>query len=116
MIFMFPGMQEQEDYEDSDNSSVFSTPSPKPRNKAPPPPSLPLDLHHASLRRKRIVEKSESATPILEKSVSMQAELAQQRPLSMVVASHSEANMMSPGTNSLQRPVSGKYIVNLIRD
>jgi hypothetical protein len=24
--------------------------------------------------------------------------------------------MMSPGTNSLQRPVSGKYIVNLIRD
>ncbi|XP_064635317.1 uncharacterized protein LOC135492671 isoform X2 [Lineus longissimus] len=107
-----PGAQEQEDYEDSDNSSVFSTPSPKPRNKAPPPPTLPLDVHHASLRRKRIVEKSESATPIsvLEKSVSMQAELAMQRPLSMVVASHSEANMMSPGTNSLQRPNRGASV------
>ncbi len=45
--------------------------------------------------------------PTLEKSQSLQGELAQQRPQSMLIASQSEANVIvNPQTGSLHRQVS----------
>ncbi|KAK3583268.1 hypothetical protein CHS0354_011155 [Potamilus streckersoni] len=66
---------------------------------------LQQESHHTSLKRKK-PEKGESimGSPILEKSQSLQAELAQQRPLSMVVPSPSDASLsISPSTGSLSR-------------
>ena len=109
LAFMFTGFPDQ-GYEDSDNSSVFSadTPSPKQPN-APQPSIIQMETQHASLRRKKLPkEKPEAITrqTTLEKSQSLQAELASQRPLSMVLASQSEANVIiNPATGSLLRQV-----------
>ncbi|XP_013408982.1 rho GTPase-activating protein 39 isoform X2 [Lingula anatina] len=98
------GIVDPAHYEDSDASSVFSESSPKQRLRTVGPPQLPMETQHASLKRKKLVEKQEASPmpPVLEKSLSLQAELAQQRPQSMVVASQSEANVADP-TGSLQR-------------
>ncbi len=107
--FLLLGLPDQ-GYEDSD-SSVFSTPSPTSKNRGISPSLLSMETQHASLKRKKIPEKhpseSGSRTPMLEKSQSLQAEIALQRPLSMVIASQSEANVIvNPATGSLQRQVS----------
>ena len=111
-----PGLPDQgyddSDDDDDDDSSVFSTPSPKTRQRgATPPLHLSLsETQHASLKRKKLPEKPEPMnihrTPLLEKSQSLQAEIAPQRPLSMVIGSQSEANVIvNPATGSLQRQV-----------
>ena len=113
-----PGLPDQ-GYDDSDDSSVFSTPSPKTKQRGVTPPMLlPLsETQHASLKRKKVPEKPEPMihrTPMLEKSQSLQAEIASQRPLSMVIASQSEANVIvNPATGSLQRQV-GQQVCNKI--
>ncbi|XP_064600036.1 rho GTPase-activating protein 39-like isoform X2 [Liolophura sinensis] len=97
-------------YGESDSSSVFSTSSPKSHSKPPPPPPLPIETQHASLKRRKPEAYAKVAepvcTPVLEKSQSLQQDIAQQRPLSMVVASQSEVNMAgSPSTGSLHRQI-----------
>ena len=82
----------------SDRSSVFSTPSPhaQPRlphhggTASPPAPHhAPSEPSNPSLRRRKWVPAGGTAAAVrqstLEKSLSLQAELAQQRPLSMLV-------------------------------
>ena len=95
-------------YEESDTSSVFSTPSPKTKLHGITS-HLTNETQHASLKRKKLPEKPEPVTvrqQTLEKSQSLQAELALHRPLSLVLGSHSEANViMNPTTGSLHRQV-----------
>lgn len=91
----------------SDRSSVFSTPSPQTQPRTThsgttgssslggPPPPVPTfpppqaETHHPSLRRRKWLDKPSPTSMIrqstLEKSLSLQAELTQQRPLSMLV-------------------------------
>ncbi|KAK3102485.1 hypothetical protein FSP39_011699 [Pinctada imbricata] len=61
--------------------------------------------HHASVKRKKPDKGDSSAeSPIMEKSHSMQGEIIQQRPASMVVPSQSDANVsLSPSIGSLNR-------------
>ncbi|KAK2177454.1 hypothetical protein NP493_597g01042 [Ridgeia piscesae] len=93
-------------YEESDTSSVFSTPSPKTKLHGLTS-LLTNETQHASLKRKKLPEKPEPVTTrqqTLEKSQSLQAELVLHRPLSLVLGSHSEANViMNPTTGSLHR-------------
>ncbi|KAK7479802.1 hypothetical protein BaRGS_00028982, partial [Batillaria attramentaria] len=87
-------------FEDSDSSSMISTNSPRGTVQSSPIP-IPVETHHASLRRKK-GEKGE-ASPAVERSQSLQADMTH-RPLSMVVPSQSDANMsLSPSTSSLNR-------------
>ncbi|XP_067654660.1 rho GTPase-activating protein 39-like isoform X1 [Haliotis asinina] len=102
----YEGIQDQ-GFEESDSSSVFSCNSPRGLIQPSPTP-LQQETHHASLRRKKgaPVERGSEPVPVnpaLEKSQSLQTDISQ-RPLSMVVASQSEANMsLSPSTGSLNR-------------
>lgn len=121
-LYVLPAGLPDQGFEDSeDSSSVFSTPSPKtkhthaPHEKSLTPPLLPSETQHASLRRKKMVAEMKQEPillqPTLEKSQSLQAELQQQqqqqRPLSMVLASQSEVNvLLNPALSSLQRQVS----------
>ena len=113
-----PGLPDQGYGDDSEDSSVFSsTPSPKSRQRGDTSPLMTLtETQHASLRRKNILEKQSEhiRSPALEKSQSLQADISSpQRPLSMVIPSQSEANVIvNPVTGSLQRQVSDKKIVN----
>lgn len=97
-------------FEDSDSSSMLSTNSPRGTVQSSPIPiqsspiSIPLETHHASLRRKG---KGEGVSPAVERSQSLQADMTH-RPLSMVVPgardSDPNANMsLSPSTSSLNR-------------
>ena len=89
-------------FEDSDTSSMLSTNSPRGTIQSSPIP-IPVETHHASLRRKK-GEKGE-ASPAVERSQSLQADMTH-RPLSMVVPSQSDANMsLSPSISSLNRQV-----------
>ncbi|CAG2201744.1 ARHGAP39 [Mytilus edulis] len=68
------------------------------------PPGFDLS-HHTSLKRKK-PEKGDSLTgsPAMEKSHSMQADMMQQRPASMVVPYQTETNVsISPSIGSLNR-------------
>lgn len=68
------------------------------------PPGFDLS-HHPSLKRKK-PEKGDSVTgsPAMEKSHSMQADMIQQRPASMVVPYQTESNVcISPSIGSLNR-------------
>ncbi|XP_041367234.1 rho GTPase-activating protein 39-like [Gigantopelta aegis] len=93
-------------FEEPDNSSAFSSNSPRQFIQPSPTPAQ-LEILHASLRKKRLPEKHEmpiSVSPSLDKNQVLQADLSQQRPQSMVVASQSDANMsMSPSSGSLSR-------------
>ncbi|KAK2154868.1 hypothetical protein LSH36_255g02019 [Paralvinella palmiformis] len=95
-------------FEDSDNSSVFSTPSPRSKqrnNENITPPLLTSETHHASLRRKKPpLEKQEQLALqlALEKSQSLQAEISQ-RPLSMVLGTQSDGNVIINPNVTLQR-------------
>ena len=105
-------------YEESDTSSVFSTPSPKTKIHGLTA-LLSNETQHASLKRKKLPEKREPAVErqqTLEKSQSLQAELALHRPLSLVLGSHSEANViMNPTTGSLHRQVGiGHYFMRVV--
>ena len=101
-------------YEESDTSSLFSSPSPQLRQRAASPASaiLPVETQHASLRRKKVPEKTEPVRQtMLEKSQSLQAELAQQqqqqRPVSLVLASQADGTVVThTNANSLHRQVS----------
>ena len=107
-----PGLPDQ-GYDESEDSSVFSTPSPKTKSRNSQSVLL-METQHASLKRKKVPEKKEVVrTPTLEKSQSLQAELAQSRPLSLVLASQSEANVIiNPNTGSLHRQVWGTNSTN----
>ncbi|XP_029634196.1 uncharacterized protein LOC115209795 isoform X3 [Octopus sinensis] len=89
-------------FEESDTSSALSgSPRLQPHSVQT---NSSIDTQHASLKRKKGEKAEPVASPVLEKSQSLQTELAQQRPLSMVVASQSEANVsLSPSTGSLHR-------------
>lgn len=89
-------------FEESDTSSALSgSPRLQPHSAQT---NSSIDTQHASLKRKKGEKPEPVASPVLEKSQSLQTELAQQRPLSMVVASQSEANVsLSPSTGSLHR-------------
>lgn len=112
-------------YEESDNSSIFSSPSPQLRQRGAPSPasaSLPAETQHASLRRKKVVEKVESVgrQTMLEKSQSMQAELAQQqqqqRPVSLVLAPPTESiTLPHPASNSLHRQVYFNHFLAILQ-
>ena len=95
-------------FEESDTSSALSgSPRLQPHSAQT---NSSIDTQHASLKRKKGEKPEPVASPVLEKSQSLQTELAQQRPLSMVVASQSEANVsLSPSTGSLHRQVSGFF-------
>ncbi|KAL8592052.1 hypothetical protein ACOMHN_032522 [Nucella lapillus] len=94
-------MVPDQSFEDSDTSSMLSTSSPRGTTQSSPIP-IPVETHHASLRRKKGGDKGE-ASPAVERSQSLQADMTH-RPLSMVVASPSDANMsLSPSTSSLNR-------------
>ncbi|XP_063400615.1 rho GTPase-activating protein 39-like isoform X3 [Mytilus trossulus] len=94
----FPGEVElNQSFEDvEDASNMYSV------NDSPPG----FDLsHHTSLKRKK-PEKGDSLTgsPAMEKSHSMQADMMQQRPASMVVPYQTETNVsISPSIGSLNR-------------
>ena len=153
MYSIFTGLPDQ-GYEDSDNSSVFSTPSPQTkqreitspymhstgqsaihidtgvnnqhpsqnlsqhtslkRKKKPPPPVSGAPSHqvgeYANLPHHRSpapgVDMGRIAPPpLLEKSQSLQGDLVP-RPLSMVIPTQSEANVIvNPQTGSLHRQV-----------
>lgn len=105
--------------EDSEDSSVFSdTPSPKSKPRGvgggDSPPLTLTETQHASLKRKKLLEKQTEhiRTPTLEKSQSLQADIASpQRPLSMVIPSQSEATVVvNPATGSLQRQVGPVFL------
>jgi len=71
------------------------------------PPGFDLS-HHTSLKRKKPAEKGDSVTgsPAMEKSHSVQADMMQQRPASMVVPYQAETSVsISPSIGSLNRPV-----------
>nr|KAG5694187.1 hypothetical protein BaRGS_016033 [Batillaria attramentaria] len=99
-VQMRPKFPDYDWFEDSDSSSMISTNSPRGTVQSSPIP-IPVETHHASLRRKK-GEKGE-ASPAVERSQSLQADMTH-RPLSMVVPSQSDANMsLSPSTSSLNR-------------
>ncbi|XP_076450484.1 uncharacterized protein LOC143286698 isoform X3 [Babylonia areolata] len=103
-------MVPDQSFEDSDTSSMLSTSSPRGTTQSSPIPIPPAgETHHASLRRKKGGpggEKGEAGGgpgAAVERSQSLQADMTH-RPLSMVVASPSDANMsLSPSTSSLNR-------------
>lgn len=89
----------------SDRSSALSTPSPQ---SHPRQSHLPSETHHPSLRRRKWLDKptQQVRQSTLEKSLSLQAELAQHRPLSMIVPFGSDSNaIVSQVADSLLQQV-----------
>jgi hypothetical protein len=78
------------------------------------PPDFDLS-HHTSLKRKKPAEIGDSVTgsPAMEKSHSVQADMMQQRPASMVVPYQAETSVsISPSIGSLNRQV-GIPLINI---
>lgn len=103
-------------FEESDNSSVFSTSSP--RNRAFVSPNLHhnFESHHASLRRKNVTKETSAEhfsqrTPNnLEKSHSLQSDLSENHPpVSVLYGSNSEGQVIiNPNTGQvIVNPVTG---------
>lgn len=109
--FLF-SVEFNESYEENENENedfhhtVFSL-SPQLNERIQDSSSLYGESHHTSLKRKK-PEKGDSihGSPVLEKSHSVQSDIIQTRPASMVVPSQSEANVsLSPSIGSLNRQV-----------
>ena len=61
ILMFFLGFPDQ-GYEESDHSSVFSTPSPKSRQRQQPTsPLVTLETQHASLKRKKVRRGTDKA-------------------------------------------------------
>lgn len=87
------------DFDDSDHGSAQSTPSPQNQQfqTLVPFKTQSSSTYHPSLRKKKWVEKpsSQICQSTLEKSWSLQAELAQQRPVSVLTQHPSESNIIA---------------------
>lgn len=87
------------DFDDSDHGSAQSTPSPQNQQFQTLMPFKPQSssTYHPSLRKKKWLEKPppQICQSTLEKSWSLQAELAQHRPMSVLTQHPSESNIIA---------------------
>ncbi|XP_069133981.1 rho GTPase-activating protein 39-like isoform X7 [Argopecten irradians] len=98
-----PGVELNESYDEDVNSNVFSSSGIQERIQQ----ELALEMHPASLKRKKNPEMADSSqgSPVIDKGYLVhQPDVIQQRPVSMVVPSQSDANVsLSPSIGSLNR-------------